>query len=254
MWSARSDNRVFVPIVVLLAGSAWVALAVWGASPAAYLLDHENLGHTRLLLDRQFLVTVAGFVAGWNLMVLAMMLPTIIPLLGILGSTAPASTRRVTAGAAAGYVAVWSIFGVLAHSFDFGVHRAVESNAWLHSNVWLIGTLPVLVGGIYQFTPLKHLCLEKCRSPFSFVAARWRGRSPGKEAFRVGVDHGLFCLGCCWALMLLMFAMSMGNLAWMLALAAVMGIEKNFAWGQKLTAPVGVVLLSAGTTLVVLNV
>ena len=110
------------------------------------------------------------------------------------------------------------------------------------------------MAGVYQFTPLKHLCLDKCRSPFSFVAARWRGDRPRMHALRIGVDHGLFCLGCCWALMLLMFAFSVGNLAWMLLLAAVMGIEKNAAWGHRLTHPAGVILLSAGLTLVALNI
>jgi predicted metal-binding membrane protein len=255
MWAARSDSRLFLPVAAALVLGAWLLLAAWGASPAAYLLDHETMGHTNLSFSVSFLATTAAFVAGWTLMTVAMMLPTVIPLLDILRRTArPTPSGAVTATAVAGYLGVWSLFGVIAHGGDYLLHRGVEASAWLHANEWVIGAAPILVAGVYQFTPLKHLCLDKCRSPFSFVAARWRGDRPRWQALRIGIDHGVFCLGCCWALMLLMFAVSVGNLAWMLALAAVMGVEKNASWGHRLTRPAGVVLLSAGLTLVALNI
>jgi predicted metal-binding membrane protein len=77
----------------------------------------------------------------------------------------------------------------------------------------------------------------------------WRGRQEKAQAFRLGAHHGLFCLGCCWSLMLLMFAVGAGNLGWMLALAAVMGVEKNVAWGKKISAPLGILLLGWGLIL-----
>jgi predicted metal-binding membrane protein len=231
-----------------------LALAFWGASPAAYLLEHEALGHTSLRLDGTYLVRLAAFVAGWLLMTVAMMLPTVLPMLTILRRAA-ASDRRTAAtfAAAVGYLLAWSLFGAATHGLDVFIHRGVESHAWLHANAWALGAAPLLLAGVYQFTPLKHLCLDKCRSPFSFVARRWHGDRPVRQALRLGVEHGVFCVGCCWALMLLMFAVSVGNLAWMLALAAVMGIEKNFAWGRRLTQPLGVVLLSAGAVVVAVN-
>ena len=254
LFAARSESRVFIPILATLVAGAWVSLAVWGASPAGYLLDHGELGHTRPALSGSFIATMAGFMAGWTLMTSAMMLPTIIPLLDILRRTAgPALAGAVIAAAATGYVTVWALFGAVAHAADYLLHRGVDSHAWLHANTWLLGAAPLLLAGVYQFSPLKHLCLDKCRSPFSFVAARWRGDHPRLRALRIGLDHGVFCLGCCWALMLLMFAVSAGNLAWMLVLAAVMGIEKNASWGHRLTQPAGVVLLTTGLTLVVTN-
>jgi predicted metal-binding membrane protein len=78
------------------------------------------------------------------------------------------------------------------------------------------------------------------------VVGRWRGPSPAREAFRLGVAHGLFCVGCCWSLMLLMFAVGVGSLGWMLAVGAVMATEKNVAWGRRLSAPLGIVLLAWG--------
>lgn len=105
------------------------------------------------------------------------------------------------------------------------------------------------LAGVYQFTPLKNRCLEKCRSPLSFVVEHWQGRNDRRHAFRLGVDHGLFCVGCCWALMLLMFVTGLGNLAWMFLLAAVMAVEKNVAWGRRLSAPLGLSLLLCGVLL-----
>ena len=103
--------------------------------------------------------------------------------------------------------------------------------------------------GLYQFTSLKRRCLEKCRSPLAFIMQHWHGDDGEHEAFRLGIRHGLFCIGCCWTLMLLMFLVSIGNLGWMLALAAVMAIEKNLTWGRRLSTPLGVVLLVCGVML-----
>jgi len=96
---------------------------------------------------------------------------------------------------------------------------------------------------VYQFTPLKQMCLEKCRSPYMFLVEHWRGRNAGSDALRLGVRHGLFCLGCCWTLMLLMFAVGGANLGWMLALGTLMAAERSTRWGRYLTAPVGVALV-----------
>jgi predicted metal-binding membrane protein len=97
---------------------------------------------------------------------------------------------------------------------------------------------------VYQFTPLKYHCLDKCRSPFSFISERWGGSRDRLASFQLGVQHGLFCVGCCWSLMLLMFAVGTGNLGWMLALGTVMAIEKNMPWGRRLSAPLGLGLVA----------
>jgi predicted metal-binding membrane protein len=82
----------------------------------------------------------------------------------------------------------------------------------------------------------------------SFITEHWRGRHEAAQAFALGLHHGLFCLGCCWLLMLLMFVVGMGSLGWMLALGTVMAVEKNFPWGRRLSTPLGVTLLGAGLT------
>ena len=106
-----------------------------------------------------------------------------------------------------------------------------------------------MLAGLYQFTPLKYACLDKCRSPLGFITEHWHGSHERIHAFRLGVRHGLFCIGCCWSLMLLMFAVGVGNLGWMLVLGALMAIEKNLPWGRRFSAPLGVVLLCWGLSL-----
>jgi predicted metal-binding membrane protein len=103
------------------------------------------------------------------------------------------------------------------------------------------------MAGLYQVTPLKYYCLEKCRSPLHFVVTHWQGRRDRLQAFRLGVRHGLFCVGCCWSLMLLVFAVGVGNLGWMLMLGAVMALEKNLPWGRWFSALVGALLVCWGS-------
>jgi predicted metal-binding membrane protein len=125
----------------------------------------------------------------------------------------------------------------------------VAQSAWLEAHAWAMGAGILVLAGLYQFTPLKYACLDKCRSPLSFITEHWRGNQERTQAFRLGMRHGLFCIGCCWSLMLLMFAVGVGNLGWMLVLGALMAIEKNLPWGRRVSAPLGVVLLCWGLAL-----
>ncbi len=108
----------------------------------------------------------------------------------------------------------------------------------------------MLLAGAFQFTPLKYRCLDKCRTPLGFIMQHWRGRRERSHAFALGVQHGAFCVGCCWALMFLMFAVGTGNVGWMLVLGAVMAIEKNVRWGRRLSTPLGIGLLAWGALII----
>ena len=114
--------------------------------------------------------------------------------------------------------------------------------SWSTRSLGLSGAIILTIAGLYQFSSLKYACLEKCRSPLSFLTSRWQGGNESVQALRIGVEHGLFCVGCCWSLMLLMFVVGTGSLAWMLLLGVVMALEKNFSWGRRLSAPLGVLL------------
>jgi predicted metal-binding membrane protein len=234
-----------VGLVVL----AWLALLFWGQSPYSRFLHHEALEGTRL--DGRYLADALLFVGGWSLMTVAMMLPTSLPLVMLFERLVQrrANSARLVALLILGYLSVWTAFGALAHLGDLGLHQLVDRTAWLEENAWTIGAASLLTAGVYQFAPLKYHCLDKCRSPMSFIVEHWNGRDEQAQSFRLGVHHGIFCVGCCWSLMLLMFAVGIGSLGWMLALGAVMAVEKNMPWGRRLSVPLGVVLLGWGLAL-----
>ena len=238
------DRRPFTVALLGLVALAWLALWGWGRSPYGRYLSHQHLDE---VLGGQWALLLV-FVAGWTLMTAAMMLPTSLPLVALFHAlTRQRANRPQLVGLLlAGYLAVWTLFGLLAHLGDLLVHQVVERSAWLGDRSWLIGAATLLAAGAYQFTPLKYHCLEQCRSPLSFITGHWRGQRERRQALVLGLHHGLYCLGCCWSLMLLMFAVGVGNLGWMLVLGAVMAAEKNLPWGRHLSAPLGVALLAAG--------
>jgi predicted metal-binding membrane protein len=181
-------------------------------------------------------------------MTTAMMLPTSLPLIALFQTLT--RQRRDQGGLIglllAGYLIVWTLFGAALFAGDWLLHRAVEGTPWLADQAWAISALTLILAGVYQFTPLKYYCLDKCRSPLSFISGHWHGRNAPGEALVLGAHHGLFCVGCCWTLMLLMFAVGAGNLGWMLDLGTVMAVEKNTAWGRRASRPLGIVLLMMG--------
>ena len=246
--SLSSDRKAFFWSIASLIFFAWLVLWLWGRSPYSRYLSHEQLGGIGLDDPSSVFLAIALYVAGWTLMTVAMMLPTTLPLLEIFRRLTARRRERLQLLALliAGYLSVWMGFGFVAHSADWILHEIVERSPWLEAHAWAIGVGTLLLAGGFQFSRLKYRCLDKCRAPLSFVMEHWRGRHDRRNAFWLGVNHGIFCVGCCWALMLLMFGLGVGNLGWMLALGAVMAIEKNLPWGRKLSAPVGLVLLACG--------
>jgi len=138
---------------------------------------------------------------------------------------------------------------VAAHLVDALLHAAARRSDWLLFNGWAVGSLILATAGLFQFSRLKYRCLARCRSPFGFIARHWHGPRPARNAFALGLDHGVFCVGCCWAIMLLMSVVGSGNLGWMLALGALMALEKNARWGARLGRPIGIAFL-AGAALI----
>ncbi len=238
-----ADRRAFLGLMASLVGLAWCALWIWDRSPYGRYLGHRQIGE---IGAASLLLPISLYLIGWTLMTVAMMLPTTLPLLEIFRRlTAQREDRsQLLALVIAGYLGVWLGFGIAAHGADWLLHEIVERSSRLEANAWLIGGATLFLAGGFQFSRLKYRCLEKCRSPLSFVTEYWRGRNERRNAFLLGIHHGLFCVGCCWALMLLMFGVGVGNVAWMLVLGAVMAAEKNLPWGRKLSAPVGVALIA----------
>ena len=239
------ERAILLGSLAAVVAAGWTALAAWGASPWSRYLDHSALAEGGDVAE------TALFVVGWTLMTVAMMLPTTWPLL----ATFAAMVRRrrqpgvLVALVGVGYLVTWSAVGLLLHSADRAIHWAVESIGFLGAHPGLIAAGTVVAAGLYQFSALKYRCLDECRSPLGFVLNNWHGERERRGAFMLGVRHGLFCVGCCWSLMLLMFAVGMGSLAWMFALGLLMAVEKNAVWARGMSKPLGIVLVGAGATL-----
>ena len=261
---ARPGERRALPLALVgaLSLSAWAVLAVWSASPYARYLEHggwDRLGALaslcRSVPQGELVIPAALYAVAWLLMITAMMLPTTLPLLGIFSRVTGSRPdgAALLARVVAGYAVAWLGFGLLAHGLDSALHLAAENIDWLVGRGELAGGAVLIAAGAFQFSALKYRCLERCRTPFAFINERWHGRAPAREAFRIGLDHGVFCVGCCWALMLVMFVVGMGNLGWMLLLAAAMAAEKNLPWGRRLRTPIGLGLMAWGGTLAVVS-
>jgi predicted metal-binding membrane protein len=218
---------------------AWTLALAAQASGAAAFLHHDAL----IEGDLPLWVALALFAAAWQAMIVAMMLPSSLPLMRLFGAVAAGRPRprRLRASFYGGYALVWTAFGVLAVLFDVAVHSTVDSWAWLARHEWLIGGGLLAAAGAFQFTPLKYACLDRCRAPGAFLLRYYERGSAG--ALRLGLRHGAFCLGCCWALMLVMFAAGVASLVWMAILTAVMVLEKTHSVGRQLAPVVGVALI-----------
>jgi predicted metal-binding membrane protein len=237
----RPDNRALGAVVGALAVAAWAAIVAWSVSPFDRYLHHGSLDDLAVGVP----AATAIFIGGWALMIVAMMLPTTYPILALFrGVTAQRRDRALLLSlCVAGYVVVWVGFGAAAFLADMGLHAGIDRLAWVEARPWLVSAAVLGLAGAYQFAPLKYRCLDQCRSPRAFVLRHWRGRRERLRSFALGLDSGVFCVGCCWSLMLLMFAVGAGSVPWMLALGTVMAVEKNVAWGEQISRPLGMSLM-----------
>jgi predicted metal-binding membrane protein len=245
---ASVERGALVAAVGLVAAAAWVVLG--SADANVHALLHL---HARTDLAASFHVSsILLFIAGWAGMSVAMMLPTSLPVLTVLHTFARERADRwiLIALAAAGYLAAWIAVGAVVGPVSLGVQKIAVFPVEAGSVGRFVTPAVLLVAGLFQFTALKYRCLEKCRSPLNFVLSHWRGHHQRWHAFQLGWASGVFCVGCCWALMLLMLLTSVQHLALMLVLGVIMAVEKNVRWGRRLSAPLGVALiLCAGVVL-----
>jgi predicted metal-binding membrane protein len=184
------------------------------------------------------------FLGAWTLMMAAMMLPALTPLTTVylrsLRATPNATVRALrTAALVLGYLVSWALFGALAFAAALLAAQlamdAPDVAPWVGAGV-------VAAAGIYQLTPLKDFCLRHCRSPIAFLlhVAAYKGRL---RDIRVGIYHGVYCIGCCWGLMAVLTAVGLTNLAWMAVIASTVLLEKTWTHGRALSRAVGVALI-----------
>jgi len=235
-----------VPRLVLFAiAAAWLlAVAADQTGRAGALHNHGAVPRGTSLWAALLL-----FLLAWQAMVVAMMLPSSLPLIGLFQSASARQEHAWRARGAflSGYAAVWAGFGAVAFFGDVGLHHAVDRVPSLAERPWLVAGAVLALAGVFQFSDLKERCLSKCRHPAPYLLAHYH-RGP-KAGFRLGFGHGVFCLGCCWALMLVMFASGVAVLWWMAALTALMVYEKVGRHGEATARVAGVALVAAAVLL-----
>lgn len=244
--ATRPTRRRRAPrAALLLIAVAWgVALVVEFTGHGSWIHQHGATASVPVV------VSVALFLVAWQLHVAAMMLPSSLPMIALFtrASSGQQHPRRVQSAFLGGYAAVWTLFGLAAFLGDVVLHRLVERAPGLATRPHLIVGAAFLVAGAFQFSPLKERCLQECRHPAAVLHQHYRRGT--RAAFSLGWRHGSFCLGCCWALMLVMFAVGIANLAFMAPLALLMLYEKVGAAGARTVRPIGAALLVVGVLVV----
>ena len=189
-------------------------------------------------------------VVMWWVMMFAMMLPSAAPMILLFTaanrrqSQADRDALLPTGIFAWGYIAVWGGFSVIATALQWALESAGILSPMMNATNLLMAGIILLLAGLYQLTPVKQACLRHCRSPLQFLMGRWHGGRWG--AFRMGVEHGTFCLGCCWGLMALLFFSGVMNLYWIAGLAIIVLLEKMIPAGAILGKIIGALLMLWG--------
>jgi predicted metal-binding membrane protein len=242
--------------LVVLAGLIVIIALAWGylISLAAPMNDMQGdmSGMTQL---RSWMTADALLTFGmWAAMMIGMMSPSATPMILLY-----ARVCRKQAGGAQpfvptgvfflGYIAVWVAFSAVATLLQWGLEQAALLSPKLVSASPLLGALILIAAGVYQWMPTKGACLRHCRSPVEFLATHWRSATRG--AFVMGLEHGVYCLGCCWALMLLLFVGGVMNLLWLAAIAVFVLVEKATPFGTVVSRVGAVLFIVAGAAILV---
>lgn len=187
----------------------------------------------------------------WFSMMLAMMTPTATPMVMMFTTVSKQKKRRQQPHAPtfiflAGYLVAWAIFSLVATTIQWPLHESGLLNPMMNSRSYLLSGGILVIAGLYQWTPMKDACLRQCRTPLGFLMSAWKEGIWG--AFRMGMHHGLFCVGCCWALMAVLFAVGVMNMLWVILITVFVLLEKILPFSPRLMRAVtGLVLIAWGS-------
>lgn len=251
----RHDHAVVLASLVGVIAIAWL-----------YLLLGAGIGMETMDMGRgQMMLMAPAWTPGyaaliflmWAIMMVAMMLPSAAPTILLVANIArnrgaAGSGMPRTALFALGYIAVWAGFSSAATLLQWNLDRIGILSESMASQSAAVAGLILVAAGLYQWTPLKQTCLRHCRSPLEFLVRHWRAGAWGGAV--IGVRHGLFCLGCCWMLMALLFVGGLMNLLWVAALALLVLIEKTLPWGGRMSRLTGAALAAWGIVILTVAV
>ena len=253
-WIVGACLALLVALACLWLWRDHALMAQWDESMAAMgMKEMEMEGGPMATSAAPAAYLVEAFVM-WLIMMVAMMLPSAAPMILLYGKLARSGRQQggvfaSTTVFAGLYLAVWAGFSAVAALIQWALvgSGAISDMGLAFGDRRVAGAL-LIAAGLYQLTPLKYACLEKCRSPLSFLMRLWRPGLLG--AARLGLTHGLYCLGCCAMLMVLLFVFGVMNLAWVACLAIVVLLEKVFPWGQRFGWLAGVAALAIGAAMI----
>jgi predicted metal-binding membrane protein len=255
----RRDGAIVFAALVALTLLAWLALlagAGTGMDPFAmsgWLLPAGAPAQSGLWNWAYWLIAFCM----WAVMMVAMMLPAASPMVLLYGRVVRQSERKgqlrnaaaCIAAFAGGYLSLWILFSAFAVTAQWALEHSGATSSMMALRSRAVAGALLIAAGLYQLTPLKESCLAHCRSPAEFLAAHWRGGVAG--AWRMGLSHGAYCVGCCFALMLLLFVGGVMNLIWIAGLSVLVLLEKLMPQGEHLRVPLGVLMMVAGAVLIV---
>lgn len=234
----RRATFATVAVLLSLAGASW-----WSTVGRAAAMSSMVQGFASVGTSMPFDMGVAVFMSMWVTMMVAMMFPTIAPIVllhrMVLRRRGDGMSATVAFGS--GYLLIWTVAGFLPFGTLVSFRHVTAGSAW----VLRAGGAVLVVAGLYQFTRWKDTCLRACRTPLTFLMTHDFGTGP-TGAFRVGISHGLYCLGCCWALMAVLVVVGLMNLTWMAAIAVTFIAEKNWRHGVGFTKLAGIGLILFG--------
>jgi predicted metal-binding membrane protein len=236
MRSLQREYRLFLAQLLILAAASW-AILIWQSS----MMQSMGMG-------------AALFLATWVVMMIAMMFPATATMnlaFARVQRERPSSRRPwvspwIFVGA---YLLVWTLFGLLAYLGALAASGLAEQIPWIMLNAARLGGGILVLAGFYQLTPLKRVCLAKCCAPVDFIRGAFRSGYMG--AFRMGLEHGISCLGSNWLLFVLLFPLGIMNVAAMAGLTVVIGAEKMFPRGERIAQGVGLALILSGILVIV---
>ncbi len=242
--------------IIVLSGLAVITALSW-AYVASLASDMQNMDMgTEMAMPRMQSWGVVDFALTfvmWTVMMVAMMVPSAAPMILIFAAVNRRRRKQQvsyvpTSVFLLGYLVVWFAFSVLATVAQWEIHAISLLSPMMANTNPILGGVLLLVAGIYQWTPLKHACLSRCRSPLGFVLNDWREGRRG--AFLMGLKHGGYCTGCCWSLMALLFVAGVMNLLWVAAIAGFILLEKVTPAGDRLGRVAGVMLAGWGALVI----
>ncbi len=235
-------HPLFLALLLILAAASWVML-IWQSR----MMKSMGMGLTMGM-------GATSFLAIWVVMMIAMMFPAVAPMVLALarvqrerhGSRRSSMSSWIFVGA---YLLIWTLFGVLAYLGALTASGLARQVPWIMLNAARISGSTFLLAGLYQFAPLKRVCLAKCCTPLDFIRGAWRSGYTG--AFRLGLEHGISCLGSNWLLFVLLFPLGIMNIAGMAVLTVLICAEKMVPRGERIAQGVGLILILYGMFVIV---